>query len=450
MDGAVIAHRIQFAVLIMFHYLFPVLTMGLSVMIAVMKTIYYRTKDEKYAEAVRFWVKVFVLNFGAGVATGVPMEFQFGTNWARFSMIGGSVIGTGLMMEGVYAFFLESFFLGVLLLGEKKVSPFVHWLSAVILAFGTCLSGFFITATDSFMQHPVAGAYRVLPDGRLALANLWIYLTNPYELWMFIHTIMGSMVTAAMVVCAVGAYYLITQKNVEFGKMFIRHGVITGLIFSLLLAATGSKNGEQVSVFNPTKLAAMEGTFKTQPGAPLALYGIPDTKNGRLIDGVEIPKLLSILAYGSPNSTVKGLNDVPKADRPPIEVTYYAYHIMITIGVLLVLLFLLGGLLIFLKQLDKAKWYQILMIAMFPISYIGNEAGWCVAEVGRQPWLVYGLLRTTEGTSTNVTQGATIFSLLGFLGIYGLLFALFLIMVIRLIVKGPGSGSPQLAKEESK
>ncbi len=437
MDGAVIANRTHFAVLVMFHYLFPALTMGLSVMIGVFKSLHYFRKDERYGRAARFWAKIFLVNFGAGVATGVPMEFQFGTNWARFSAISGGVIGAGLMMEGVYAFFLESVFLGIFIFGEKRVSPFVHWLSSILLAFGTLLSGFFITVTDAFMQNPVK-CYAAEPDGKLYLTSLSTYLTNPYELWMYLHTMMGTLITGAMVVAALGAFYALARKHEEFSRICLKTGVIGGVIFSILLAfPTGAKNGEQIVKANPAKLAAMEGQFKTEPGAPLALIGMPDVKNGKLLDPIVVPKLLSYLAYGSAEAPVTGLNDIPPADRPPVEVTYYAYHIMIGLGMAFNIILGIGLLLQLAGKLQTTRWYLWMLMLAFPFPYIANEAGWCVAEVGRQPWLVYGLLRTTQGYSANVSTGEVIFTLIGFVGLYIVLGITFLILVGKIIAKGP-------------
>lgn len=450
MDTAVIANRAHFAVLIMFHYLFPALTMGLSVMIALFKSLQYFRKDERYGRAVRFWSKLFLLNFGAGVASGVPMEFQFGTNWAPFSTIAGGVIGPGLMMEGVYAFFLESTFLGIVLFGEKRVSPFVHWLSAVLLAFGTVLSGFFITVTNAFMQHPVGIAYRQLPNKQLVLTNLTAYLTNSYEVWMFLHTISGSLITGAMVVAAVGAFYALSRKHAEFSHICIKWGVIVGVVFSLLtLFPTGAKNGEQVVRTNGAKLAAMEGQFVTEHGAPLALIGMPDVVHGRLLDPIVVPKLLSYLAYGDPGAPVRGINEIPKADRPPIEVTYYAYHIMIGLGMAFIAVLGIGLLLLWAGRLETSRWYLWLLMLAWPFPYIANEAGWCVAEVGRQPWLVYNVLRTADGYSQNVSSGEVVFTLIGFLGLYFVLGIMFLILVGKAIAHGPDPAPVEGLAEEA-
>jgi cytochrome d ubiquinol oxidase subunit I len=263
---------------------------------------------------------------------------------------------------------------------------------------------------------------------------------------MFWHTIFGSIVTSALVVGAVGAFYLLTNRFRDHALIYVKHSIVIGLIFSLLIGFTGSKNGEQVTRVNPAKLAAMEGTFKTEPGAPLALYGIPDTQKGELLDGIEVPGLLSYLAYGNAQAPVKGLNDIPKADRPPVEVTYYAYHVMITIGMLLVLIYIVGALLLLGGVLERSRWFLLLLLLAFPIGYIGDETGWVVAEVGRQPWLINNVLRTAQGTSTNVPQGETIFTLIGFVAIYGLLSVLFLSIIGKMIANGP---APKIAKAQT-
>jgi len=449
MSEAVLAGRAQFAFTIMFHYLFPILTMGLSTMIAVMKTLQYVKKDERYGVAARFWMKIFAINFAMGVVTGIPMEFQFGTNWSRFSRQNGGVLGQPLAMEGTYAFFLESGFLGVFLLAEKRVSPFVHWLSAILVAFGTLLSGFFITAADAWMQHPVG--YTIQPDGTVGMKSLWTVLTNPYLGWQYWHTINGALVTGAVVVAGVGAYYLLARRDEDFGRLCVTLGVVCGLLFSLIQTfPTGAKAGENVARYQPAKMAAMEGQFETQSGAPLAIIGMPDTPRAKLLDPIVVPKILSYLAYGDPRAKVIGLNDIPARDRPPVEVVYYAYHIMVGLGTIFAGVLALGALLLWRRQLFTSRWYLWALMLIMPFPYIANEAGWTVTEVGRQPWLVYGLMRTTEGVTpaTNVSAGETIFTLLGFAGLYALLGLVFLYLLIRFIAAGPHAGTgPHVPKE---
>ena len=441
MGEAVVADRVHFASLIMFHYLFPPVTIGLAWLIVVLKTLHLTRHDERYARAARFWGRLFLLNFGAGVATGVPMEFQFGTNWAQFSRISGGIIGQGLMLEGVVAFFLESAFIAIFLFGAKRVSPRVHWLSAVLVAVGSTVSAFFITATDAWMQHPVGFARAA--GGVLRLTSLSAVLTNPYETWEFLHTVNGALTHASLVMAILGAYYLLARRHEDFGRICLSVGLTAGLIFSLTSAfPTGAKNGEQVTKYNQVKLAAMEGQFKSEPGAPLAIIGMPDTEKGQLLDPVVVPDLLSYLAYGSAKAPVLGLNDIPRDLWPPMELTYYAYHVMITLGVYFIGLTALGVFLLVRRRLDGSRWYLWILMLSLPFPYIANETGWMVSCIGRQPWLIHNILRTSAGISPNVSAGETIFTLIGFAGLYLLLGFLFVFLVGKFIAEGPEEPSP--------
>ncbi len=441
MEATVIADRVHFAALIMFHYLFPPVTIGLGWLIAILKTRHLQTKDERYARAARFWARIFALNFGAGIATGIPMEFQFGTNWAHFSDVSGGIIGQGLMLEGVVAFFLESVFLGIFMFGEHRVSIKFHWVSAVFVALGGTISAFFITATDAWMQHPVG--YILMANGRMRLESLGTVLTNPFETWEFLHTVNGALVHGAILMAALGAYYLLARKHQDFARICLQISLIFGLIFSLTqVFPTGSKNGEAIVKYQPTTLAAMEGQFRTEKGAPLAIIGMPDTQKGVLLDPIYVPDLLSYLAYGDLHASVKGLNDIPRELWPSMEVTYYAYHIMITLGGYFIGLMGLGVFLLWRGALEKTRWFLWLLLLSVPFPYIANEAGWVVTCEGRQPWLIYGVLRTAQGISPNVSSGEAVFTLLGFVGLYILLGILFVILVLRFIAQGPDEDDP--------
>jgi cytochrome d ubiquinol oxidase subunit I len=438
MTDALTADRWHFGFTIMFHYLFPVLTMGLGVLIAALKTLQLIRKDDRYGLVARFWAKVFAITFGMGVVTGIPMEFQFGTNWARFSHFAGGVVGQTLFMEGVFAFFAESSFLGLFLLGEKRVSARVHWLSAVMVAVGAVVSGFFIVATDAWMQNPVA--YQVI-DGRAELTSLWGLLTNPYAMWQYPHVISGSMITASMVMAGVGAYYLLSRRFEDAGRLCVRVGVISGLVFSLVsLFPTGAKNGENVTRFQPVKMAAMEGLFKTQEGAPIAIIGMPDTQRRELMDPIYVPRVLSYLAYGDFRAKVVGLDDYPADVHPPIELVYYSYHIMVGLGTIFIAIMTIAALLLWRGTLYGARWFLWVLMLAAPFPYIANQAGWMVAEVGRQPWVVYGLQRTADATSTNVSSGMAMFTLLGFMGLYALLGLVYLFLFARIVEAGPVEG----------
>jgi cytochrome d ubiquinol oxidase subunit I len=438
MSDAVLADRWHFGFTIMFHYLFPVLTMGLGVLIAVLKTFQLFGRDPRYGVLARFWARVFAVTFAMGVVTGIPMEFQFGTNWARFSHYAGGVVGQTLFMEGVFAFFAESSFLGLFLFGERRVRPALHWLSAVMVALGAVVSGYFITATNAWMQHPVA--FEIV-NGRAELTSLWGLLSNPYAVWQFLHTISGSMVTASMVMSGVGAFYLLARRDEDAGRRCVRLGVAAGLIFSVTsLFPTGAMNGENVTRYQPVKMAAMEGLFKTSEGAPIAIIGMPDTERRELLDPIYVPRVLSYLAYGDFRAKVIGLDDYPADVHPPVELVYYAYHIMVGLGTIFIAVLAAAAALLWRGRLFAARWFLWLLMLTAPLPYIANQAGWVVAEVGRQPWVVYGLLRTAHATSTNVSGGMAWFTLLGFMGLYAVLGLLYLFVVARIVARGPAHG----------
>lgn len=436
MNGAVFAHRIQFALTVMFHYLFPILTMGLGFFIALFSTLHLVTRDDRYSNAAQFWAKIFAINFALGVVTGIPLEFEFGTNWSRFSSFGGGVFGQTLPLEGVYAFFLESGFLGLFLGGEKRVGRTLHWISGLGVAGGSLLSGYFIVATNAWMQHPVG--YETDASGGIHLKSFWAVLLNPYAIWQYLHTINGALLTAAFVIGGIGAFYLLSGRHREFGELSVKTAVVAGVILSLTqLFPTGDMNGASVVQYQPTKLAAMEGLFETQRGAPLAIIGMPDTQNGKLIDPIYVPEFLSFLAYGNFNATVDGLNSYSKDLWPPVELTYYCYHIMVGLGTIFIAQTLIGLFLLWRRKLYSSRWFLWMLMLTVPFPYIANEAGWIVSEVGRQPWLVYGLMKTPAGTSANVAAGETIFTTMGFAGIYAMLSILFLFLVARIIHQGP-------------
>ncbi|HLI95279.1 MAG TPA: cytochrome ubiquinol oxidase subunit I [Candidatus Baltobacteraceae bacterium] len=438
MEGALIADRIQFAFTIMFHYLFPIGTMGLAPFIAFYTVKGVRRHDERAIAIARFWAKIFTINFAIGVVTGIPMEFQFGTNWAGFSARAGSVVGQTLAMEGVYAFFIESVFLGVFLYGRRRVSPTFYAFSAVAVWAGSWLSGFFIVATNAWMQHPVG--YTIAKDGTIELRSVGAVLLSPFAWWQWAHVMTGALLAGAFVVAGVGAYWLLSRRHLEIAQRIVRAGVIVGICASVVaIFPTGDRNGAFVTRDQPAKLAAMEGLFNPERDAPLAIFGMPDTQHDVLIDPFYLPDLLSFLAYGDFRANVNGLSSYPRDERPPVELTYYAYHVMVGLGTIFLGIMALGVLLLFLHRLFEMRWMLwILMLAM-PFPYVANEAGWMVTEVGRQPWIVYGLLRTTAGPSPNVVAGETIFTTIGFAGMYFLLGVLFLLLILREIARGPES-----------
>ncbi|HEX5031728.1 MAG TPA: cytochrome ubiquinol oxidase subunit I [Candidatus Eisenbacteria bacterium] len=437
MDQALAVHRLHFAFTVTFHYLFPQLTMGLALLLVVLKTIALRNKDERYNHAARFWGKIFAINFAVGVVTGIPMEFQFGTNWSEFSKAAGGVIGQSLAMEGVFSFFLESSFLGLFLFGEKRLGPVGHWLSAVLVFVGSWLSGFFIIVTDAFMQHPVG--HEVLPGGQIALKSFWTFLLNPWGLWQYWHNMNGALLTGCFVMAGVGAFYLITRQHEEQARLFVRVGVIVGAIASLIqVFPTGDGQGKMLAKHQPVTLAAMEGLFRSEEGAPIAIIGQPDVENQRLDNPILIPRVLSFLTYQRWEARVQGLEEFPREDWPDnIEILYYAYHIMVGLGTFFIAILCGAAFLLWRRMLYRARWMLWILMLSVPFPYIANTAGWVTAEVGRQPWLIYGIMRTHEGYSTNVSAGNALFTLIGFMGMYTVLGILFLFLVRRELEHGP-------------
>jgi cytochrome d ubiquinol oxidase subunit I len=437
MPDAVLADRLQFAFTIMFHYLFPIGTMGLAPFVA-----WYTWKaargDGEAARAAAFWTKIFAINFAAGVVTGIPMEFQFGTNWAAFSDRSGSVIGQPLAMEGVFAFFLESVFLGVLLYAGSGIPARLKAWSAVLVCAGAWLSGYFIVATDAWMQHPVG--YSMGPDGRIGLTSIWPVLLSTFALWQYAHVLTGALVAGGFIVAGVGAYYLLSYRSDPLASRFAREGIVVALLFSLLAVfPTGDRNSADVTRYQPIKLAAMEGLFETTSGAPLAIIGMPDMHGKKLIDPIYVPSVLSFLAYGNFDANVKGLDAYADALVPPVAITYYAYHVMVGLGTIFVTIAGLAALFLALRRLDRTRWLLWTTMLAMPFPFIANEAGWVVTEVGRQPWIVYGVMQTAEGSSPNVAAGETVFTLIGFLGMYFLLGVVYLYLVLREIAIGPSS-----------
>ncbi len=447
--GAVGWDRFQFAFTITYHYLFPQLTMGLALLLVVLKLAALRTKDGAYDRAARFWGKIFGLNFAMGVITGIPMEFQFGTNWANFSRFSGGVIGLTLAMEGMFAFFAESAFLGLFLFGEKKLGPKGHLLSAFMVFVGSWLSGYFIVTTNAFMQHPMG--YEKGPDGALVLGDIWAYLLNPWALWQYAHTMSAAVITASFVMAGMGAYWMLLGQHSSCARINLKIGVVAGLTACMLqLFPTGDQRGKLVARDQPAALAAMEGKFESSAPAELVIIGQPDVEARRLDNPIYVPAILSFLAYGSFGATVKGLNDIPKDEWPDnVELLYYGYHIMVGLGTLLIAVMGAAALLLYKKRLYETRPMLWVLMLSIPFPYIATTAGWMTSELGRQPWLVYGLMRTIHGASPNVSPGNVAFSTLGFMGLYLLLGILFMYLVARQISLGPSPADPGPTSSDS-
>jgi cytochrome d ubiquinol oxidase subunit I len=445
MDSALALHRLHFAFTVTYHYLFPQLTMGLALLIVILKTKALRTGNEHYSRAARFWAKIFAISFAMGVVTGIPMEFQFGTNWARFSKAAGGVIGQTLAMEGTFAFFLESSFLGLFLFGEKRLGPKGHWWAAFLVFLGSWLSGFFIIATNAWMQHPTG--YGIGPNGEIVLDSFWGLLLNPWTLWQYPHNMIGAVVTGCFVMASVGAFYLLSHKHEEYGRTFVRLGVTVGFIASvLMLFPTGDGQGKNIAKYQPATLAAMEGLFETTEGAPIALIGQPDMEKRKLDNPLLVPRALSFITYQRWKAEVKGLDAYPPSEWPDnVPLLYYSYHIMVGLGTIFIAVTAICFWKLRKGSLFASRPLLWVLAASLPFPFISNTAGWITAEVGRQPWVIYGLMRTSDGASMNVSAGNALFTLIGFMGVYTVLSMLFLFLMHREIDHGPVHGAAPAA-----
>src|SRR3954452_23233925 len=424
--------------------------MGLALFIAYLKTVSYlglggksAEERERYDTASRFWAKIFAVNFAVGVVTGIPMEFQFGTNWAGFSNFAGGVIGQTLAMEGVFAFFAESVLIGVFLAGRGRIAPRWYWLSAFMVWAASWISGFFIIATNAWMQHPVA---YTIEGGRAQLDSFWGLLTNPWVGWQYAHNMSGAAVSGAFCLAAAGSFYALQGRHPDFSRICLSVGVVGALIFSVLqIFPTGDRHAQQVARYQPSAFAAAEGLFETQKGAPLVIIGNPDTDRRTLDSSIEMPRFLSLLTSRRWDTRITGLNDIP-TDRWPssVPLVYYAYHIMVGLGTILLVLALIGVVLLWRGTLFTARPVLWALMLAFPFTYVANLAGWTVADTGRQPWVVWELQRTSAGASpeSSVPAGTGIFTLLGFAGLYVLVGILFLFLVARIVARGPEEPAP--------
>jgi cytochrome bd ubiquinol oxidase subunit I len=452
MSSHVTVDRWQFALTVTFHYLFPILTMGLALFIAWLKTVAFLGGDRRrlrplrksradrraYDAAAYFWMKIFAVTFAVGVVTGIPMEFQFGTNWAAFSNYAGGVIGQTLAMEGVFAFFAESAFIGIFLAGAARVGERLHWISALVILAGSWVSGFFIIATDAWMQHPVGYTVK---DGRAQLHSLRDLLGNPWLPWQYLHNMSGAAVTGAFVLAAAGAYYRLSGRHLEFARICLSVGVVGALIFTTLqVFPTGDEHARRVARYQPSSFAAAEGLFPTEKGAPLVIIGTPDVEQRRLESTIEMPHVLSFLTSRRWDTTVTGLDAIPTSRWPDsVPLVYYAYHIMVGLGTVLLVVALLAAILLVRGRLLTSRAMLWTLMLAPPFTYIANIAGWTVAEAGRQPWLVYGVLATKDGASpaSAVPSGTGIFTLLGFAGLYVLIGILYVVLILRIVGRGP-------------
>ncbi|MGD2080057.1 MAG: cytochrome ubiquinol oxidase subunit I [Nitrospirota bacterium] len=427
--------RLQFAVVAAFHFIFVPLTLGLSVLVAYMETKYVRSGDEMYKRMAKFWGKLFLINFAIGVVTGITLEFQFGMNWAEYSKYVGDIFGAPLAIEATVAFFLESTFIGLWIFGWNRVSKRVHALSIWLVAIATNLSALWILLANGWMQNPVGFEIR---NGRAEMVDFAALVTNEYGWLKFGHTLLSGYVVAAFFVMGVSAYHILRKRELKFFKASFRMAAAFGLVSAILVAVVGDFHGSGVARTQPTKLAAMESVWETQRGAPMNLLVVPDPGNERnSVEAIGIPKLLSFLSYRDWDAEVKGLKDFPREDRPPVLLTFASFRLMIGLGMLFILLSLLGYFYARRDRLESVPGYLKLMLYVIPLPYIATQLGWIVAEVGRQPWIVYGVLRTEDAVSRAITLPQVWGSLIGFTLLYGFLGVVDIYLLAKFSKKGP-------------
>ncbi len=429
----VLLSRLQFATATMFHFLFVPFTLGLSVLVAYMETRYVKTGDETYLRMTRFWGKLFLINFALGVVTGITLEFQFGTNWSRYSAYVGDIFGSLLAIEATAAFFLESTLIGVWIFGWKKLSPKAHATVMWLVAFASTLSAVWILIANAWMQHPVGFTIR---NGRAELVNFAAVVFQKYAVVEFIHTVSSAYVLSAFFVMGVSAYHLLKKQHIDFFTRSFRIALGFGIIFTLIVVIMGDRNAVAVAEKQPSKLAAMESLWDTQTRAPIYLFSLPDEKHERnAIEIGAIPGMLSLMARHDISAEIRGLKSFPRDERPPVLITSIAFKGMVGLGFYFVLATVLGW--IKRKRLSESPKYLKLMLLSIPLPYVACELGWMVAEVGRQPWIVYGLMKTSDAVSP-IAVSQVLATLIGFVVLYGLLGVTGFYLIAKNALKGPG------------
>ena len=445
MDAVFLA-RLQFGLTAGFHFLFPPTTLGLSLLVLILETLYLRTKNELYKDVSAYMVSILGVVFVMGVATGIALEFAFGNNWAAYSRTVGDVFGAPLAAEGVFSFFLESVFLGILVFGRKKVSPKTYRLSAFLVFFAAHLSGLWIIVANSWMLTPAG--FR-MEEGRAVLESFFQAVLNPSTAVRYAHTILGGWTTGALVAMAIAAWLMLKGRAPEKSALLMKVSLVVFAVSAVLQLGSGHAHSVQVTRTQPEKMAAFEALWETKEGAPFTVFGIPDEKNERTLLPVRIPKMLSLLVHFDPDGKVLGLNEFPKDERPPILLPFASYHLMILFGLIFVALATGGIWLQARKRLPGARRYLKVLLWAVPLPYLANELGWISAEVGRQPWAVYKVLRTSDAVSAVVPAGNILFSLIMFTLIYALVGAAGLSIILRTVRRGPGDDQADAQKGEA-
>lgn len=432
----VMLSRIQFAMTSMFHYIYPPLSIGIGLYLVIIEGMYMKTKNPLYLQMTKFWVKIFALTFALGVATGLVQVFGFGTNWANYSRYVGDVFGSALGAEGIFAFFLEAGFLGLMLFGWKKISPKMHYISTICVAAGAHFSAVWIVVANSWMQTPAG--FTIVGSGtkaRAVVTNFWEMVLNPSSLDRLTHVIIGCWLTGFFLIISISAFYYLRKKHLEFARTSMKVGLILACIALFLQLLSADSTARGVAQNQPSKLAAMEGVYKTERATPMTLLGWVDEKT-QSVKGIQVPGLLSLLVYRN-LSPVQGLNQIPENERPPIQPVFQAYHMMIYMWCGMALGGFLGLYLLWKKKLEKSKWTLRFLVIAVVFPQIANMCGWMTAEIGRQPWVVWKLLRTPQGVSPNIVAGQVIGSLIMLFSIYIILLLTFLFLLDRKIKHGP-------------
>lgn len=427
--------RLQFAITAMFHFIFVPLTLGLSVLVAIMETMYVRTGNDTYLRMTKFWGKLFLVNFALGVVTGITMEFQFGMNWAEYSKYVGDIFGAPLAIEATLAFFLESTFLGIWIFGWKKISKKAHAFAIWMVALGSNISALWILIANAWMQYPVGF---VINNGRAEMVDFAAVFFSPYAWLKFFHTVMSGYIVGAFFVMGVSAYHLLRKNQTDFFKKSFKIAAIFGLITSILIAVIGDFHAKEVAKTQPSKLAAMESLWVTTKSAPIYIFAWPDQENEKnAFEIMPIPGFLSFLAHGDFNAEVKGLKDIPKDERPPVWPTFVSFRLMVGLGLLFIILSIMAYIYARKETLEDKTWFLKLLLYFIPLPYIAAQFGWLVAEIGRQPWIVYGLMKTSDAVSKAVSVGQVWMTLIGFIVFYGFLAMVDIVLLTKFSKEGP-------------
>jgi len=431
---AVLLSRIQFGLTAGFHFIFPPLTLGLTLVVVILESIYFRTNSDLYRKISNFMIKILALVFVMGVASGIVLEFSFGTNWSNYSRMVGDIFGAPLAAEGVFAFFMESVFLGILVFGRNRVSRGVFLLSAFLVFFASHMSGLWIIIANSWMQTPAGFA---IEGGRAVLKDFFAAAFNDSTLIRFLHTIMGGWITGSLFTAGVGSWYILKNRDLDSAKPLLKIALWIYVAIAILQFGSGHGHSVQVAKTQPAKMAAFEALWQGQNGAPMSIIGIPDPDQKKTHLEIAVPKLLSFAIYFDPEARVQGLNDFPEDELPSVVLSYLTYHGMIGLGSLFALIAVISAILIVTGKIYETRWFLWALILAVPLPFIANELGWMAAEFGRQPWAVYKILKTADAASVVVPAWQILVSIIAFSAIYCLLFAVFLKILFSIIRKGP-------------